>query len=230
MESLDMLANNLANAGSAGYKKDTEFYSLYLSEAAAAEAADADPVTAMLPVIDRQWTDFSQGVIQSTGNPLDAAIDGEGFLAVDGPGGTMYTRSGRLRISAQGRLETPDGYPLRLSGGSGLTVNPARPIEISAAGDVTQAGQFLGRLELAGFSDPSRLSKAGRNYFVSPVPGQASAAQLIQGRVEGSNVNTAESAVRLVSVMRQFEMLNKAASIGSEMNRRAVEEVARVGA
>src|ERR1051326_3728537 len=85
MESLDMLANNLANADTGGYKIDREFYSLY----AAPETAANDPLT--MPVIERPWTDFSQGTIRPTGNPLDFALAGKGFFRVDGPNGPLYT-------------------------------------------------------------------------------------------------------------------------------------------
>ena len=228
MECLDLLANNLANSGTAGYKKDIESYSLYLSEAAEEIGAADDPVTALLPVIDRQWTDFSQGVLQITGNPLDVAISGNGFLAVDGPGGTLYTRSGRLRVNA-GRLETEDGYGVRLDGGAQGLLNGAQTVEITPSGQVFQSGQFIGQLEIAGFDNPEMLAKTHGPYFQTAQTPKPSDGEALQGRLESSNVNTAESAVRLINVMRQFEMLTKAASIGADMNRQAVEQVAKVG-
>src|SRR5947208_8328714 len=86
MESLDMLANNLANAETGGYKTDREFYNLYVApEAAAGES----PTT--MPLVERPWTDFSQGTIRQTGNSLDFALSGKGFFAVDGPTGPLYT-------------------------------------------------------------------------------------------------------------------------------------------
>jgi flagellar basal-body rod protein FlgG len=230
MESLDMLANNLANAGTAGFKKDVEVYNLYMSEAARALDAEEDPVTAHLPVIDRQWTDFSQGLLESTGNPLDLAIRGSGFLAVNTPQGTMYTRSGRMRVSAGGRLETLDGYTVRLRGGVQPKFDPGQPVEISNSGFVNQAGQVLGQLELVDFPDPSSMAKTSGPYFQTGQQATpALGAELLQGQIEGSNVNAAESAVRLVNVMRQFEMLTRSAHVGDDMNREAVEQVAKVG-
>lgn len=228
MESLDLLANNLANSGTVGYKKDIESYSLYMSAAALEQGASDDPAVAVLPVVDHQWTDFSQGVLQKTGNPLDVAISGAGLLAVDGPNGPAYTRSGRLRVTA-GRLETVDGYPVRLAGGGHATVDSSLPVAISTTGQITQGGQFIGKLEVVSFDDAATLTKSRGTYFETAQPPRAANAEVLQGRLEGSNVNTAESAVRLINVMRQFEMLTKAASIGSEMNRLAVEQVAKVG-
>src|SRR5215467_13251857 len=92
MESLDLLANNVANTSTGGYKADREFYSLYI----APEAMDSAD-TATMPVIERPWVDLAQGHIHPTGNPLDLALSGKGFFSVDGPTGTLYTRNGNFR-------------------------------------------------------------------------------------------------------------------------------------
>jgi flagellar basal-body rod protein FlgF len=106
MESLDLLANNVANAGTGGYKADREFYSLY----AAPEAQDSDPVSTM-PVIERPWIDLSQGIVRATGNPLDVALTGTGFFSVAGPNGPLYTRNGSFHLAADGKLVTPTATP-----------------------------------------------------------------------------------------------------------------------
>jgi flagellar basal-body rod protein FlgF len=228
MESLDMLANNLANADTGGYKTDREFYSLFV----APEAAGAD-FSVTMPVIERAWTDFSQGVIRPTGNPLDLALSGKGFFSVDGPAGPLYTRQGAFKLSPAGLLITTEGYPVRLVGGRQLQTSSPAPIEVGVDGGVTQQGEALGQLAVMNFADAGTLAKHGSNYYQSadPLasPAPASGVEVQQGKLESSNVGTAESAVRLVSVMRQFEMLHKAISIGAEMNKKAVEEVARVG-
>src|SRR5437588_11140907 len=114
MDTLELLANNLANAETSGYKSDREFYGLYASpEANNPLGAD---FASMLPVVERQWTDFGQGSFQTTGNPLDVAISGPGFLAANGPTGPVYTRNGSMKLSHSGVLVTGDGYPLRAVG------------------------------------------------------------------------------------------------------------------
>src|SRR5271154_5325963 len=100
MSSLDLLANNLANSATSGYKSDREYYGLYTSEDSE-NGIDGGAGTS-LPVVERQWTDFSPGVIETTGNPLDVALNGSGFFAVNGPKGPLYTRSGTLRILPSG--------------------------------------------------------------------------------------------------------------------------------
>ncbi len=232
MESLEMLANNLANQATDGFKADREFYSLYISaEAAAALNSGESSYSAVLPVIERHWTDFSQGSLKPTNNPLDLALSGPGFFAVNGPSGPLYTRNGNFRIAGAGVLATAEGFPLRGTDGNPITVSAGVPIEVAADGTVTQGGQVIGQLEIVDFADRSLLVKRGKNYFEAPAGAARVAAQaeVRQGKLESSNVSAAEGAVRLVSVLRQFEMLEKAVTIGAEMNRRAVEEVARVG-
>jgi len=228
MESLDMLANNLANASSTGYKLDREFYSLY----SAAEAqADNGPDTQVLPLVDRPWTDFSQGILQPTTKPLDIALQGKGFFVVSGPSGPLYTRAGNFHISRAGVVVSEDGYPLQLNGGRPLTITSGDRIDIAADGTVSQNGQTLGRIEVVDFPKADVLQKTGSTYFQLAAPGvspSSSKAEIHQGSLENSNVNSAQSAVRLVGIMRQFEMLQKAISVGADMNRKVVEDVAKV--
>src|SRR5579863_1733308 len=121
MESLDMLANNLANAGTNGYKNDVEFYTLFTNEAA--DGGELG-VPETLPMVDRHWTDFSQGLLQPTNNQLDLALDGKGFFTVTGASGPMYTRNGSFTVSPQGDLVTQEGYPLTELAGGKIQLDP----------------------------------------------------------------------------------------------------------
>jgi len=227
MESLDLLANNIANASTGGYKADREFYSLYV----APEAADNAP-TSTMPLIERPWVDHSQGALHTTGNPLDVALSGTGFFAVNGPSGPLYTRNGNFRLSTDSKLTTADGYTVRDQQGAPLTVQAGRPLDISSNGTVTQDGIVIGKLEVADFTSTAGLSKQGGNYFRAIGPMARSSAPsdttVEQGNLEASNTGPAEAAVRLVSVMRQFEMLQKAVSLGADMSKKAIDEVAKV--
>ena len=228
MESLTILANNLANATTSGYKSDKEFYGLYSSS----EAENPSGAVSTLPVIERQWTDFAQGTLQATGNPLDVALAGRGFLAVNAPGGTQYTRNGSLQVSKSGELINADGYPLRGEDGLAIHVTADKPVDISSDGAVSQGGTAIGKLAIVDFKSSDSLQKIGGSAFQNMDPKNAPIAaanvQLQQGKLEASNVSVSESAMRLVGVMRQFEMLQKAVQLGVEMNAKAIQEVARV--
>ena len=225
MESLDLLANNVANAATGGYKADREFYSLYTAPEAAGDAAQT------MPVIERPWVDHAQGTLHTTGNPLDLALSGKGFFAVNGPSGPLYTRNGNFRVAPDGKLVTGEGYAVRDPQGAPLTVAGRLPVDVAADGTITQDGNVIGKLEVVDFSNAAGLTKQGASYFrvndpsLKPAPATAT---VEQGSLESSNTGSAESAVRLVGVMRQFEMLQRAVSLGAEMNRKAVEEVAKV--
>jgi flagellar basal-body rod protein FlgF len=231
MEALDLVANNLANSTTGGFKLDREFYSLFSTGEDSGLEGDADT---KLPVIQTQWTDFSQGTLQPTGNDLDLGLSGKGFFVVNGPSGPLYTRSGSFKISAAGVLTTQDGYAVLATTGQPIQTQSQSPLEVASDGSVTQDGEDLGQLNLVDFQDRSVLQKVGNSYFgvtnskVKPIP--AADVTVAQGKIENSNVAPAESAVRLVGLMRQFEMLQKAISITSDMNKKALEDVARVGA
>jgi len=230
IESLDMLANNIANASSPGFKADREFYSVYMSSEA--EDSPDGPRPALLPVIETKWTDFSQGVLTATSNPLDLAINGKGFFVANSGVTPVFTRDGSLRLSPQGQLETLDGYAIQDRDGKPIHLDSSKPVEVGPDGMVRQDGQDISRIAVVDFKDPAALAKRGSNYFetdlssMPPVP--VAQASLAQGRLEAANAQPAESAVRLVNILRQFESLQKAMTIGAEMNRQAVEEVAKV--
>ena len=135
MEALDVLSNNIANAATDGYKGDRELYNLHFGSASRYPQSSV-----ALPVIEGQWTDFSQGLLQTTGNPLDLALQGQGFFAVNGPSGPLYTRSGSFRLSKDGTVETQEGYGVRLAGGGSLKLQGDAPLDVSADGSVRPGG------------------------------------------------------------------------------------------
>lgn len=225
MESLDMLANNIANTDTGGYKTDREFYSLF----SAAEATGDNPAT--LPVIEKNYTDYSQGSMRPTNNPLDFGIQGKGFFAVDSPSGVAYTRNGSFHLTQAGTLVNADEYTVRSTSGQPITLDPSLPVEVAADGTISQSGQTGGKFAVLDFANQEDLVKQGNTLFHPADPTTvpiAASADVQQGKLESSNVGNSESVVRLVSVMRQFDMLQKAVHIGQTMNLRAINEVAKI--
>ncbi|MBL8178964.1 MAG: flagellar hook basal-body protein [Bryobacterales bacterium] len=229
IESLDLLANNIANANTAGFKADREFYSTYLAEESLDGPEGTMPVQS--PVVEKNWTDFQQGVTIATGSPLDVALAGPGFFALQTANGPVYTRNGNFRLQPDGLLTAASGDSVLNAEGKTIRLDPRQPISIDQTGTIRQGGAIVARLSVTDFEDRSQLQKAGASVFrydASLPPPRTAISKVEQGRLENANFQPAESAVRLVNVMRQFEMLQKAIALGSEMNRRAIEEVAKI--
>ncbi|MGB6941068.1 MAG: flagellar hook basal-body protein [Bryobacteraceae bacterium] len=230
IESLDMLANNLANASAAGFKSDQESYALYVSP----EAADSPEGTipAILPVVQNRWTDFSQGTLLPTNNSTDLALNGKGFFVATTPTGPLYTRGGSFQFSRTGQLQTAEGYDLQGVDGKPVLVDNSKTFEVMPDGTVLQDGQEVAQIAVVDFDDPKMLAKRGGNYFKSTAstpPTPALQAEIRQGQLEKGNSDSTHAASSIVTIMRQFEALQKAMTIGADMNRRAVEDVAKVG-
>ncbi|MBI4902011.1 MAG: flagellar basal-body rod protein FlgF [Acidobacteria bacterium] len=228
-EALELVANNIANANTAGYKADREFHSTYVAPEAMSGPEGTLP--AVSPLVESNWIDFGHGVSITTGNPLDVAISGNGFFVVEGVQGRLYTRNGNFQTGTDGTLVTQTGEKVLGQNGKPILLVPREAVQISPDGGVRQGAQLVGRLATVDFEDRQGLRKAGGTYFRwdesngAPTPVSA---PVEQGRLESANIQPAESAVRLVNIMRQFETLQRAIALGNEMNRHAVEEVAKL--
>src|SRR5262249_53685748 len=153
--------------------------------------------------------------------------------------GVVYTRGGSFQISKANQLVSDAGYTLRnvLDQGKPITVDPTLPVTVTKDGSVMQSGQVLGKLELDQIApaaegiSPDAIGKMGNTYFAFSDPKAkmqpATNVEVQQGYLEQSNVPVADSAVRLVSVMRQFDMLQRAMNIGTQMNHSAIQDVAK---
>ena len=228
LQTLDLLANNMANSSTNGYKADGEFYSLYTSESAAGELNDP---AATVPMIERQWTDFAQGLLETTNNPFDFGLSGKGFFVANGPSGPLYTRNGTFHVSSDGTLLTTDNYPLLDQNNLPITTELNVPIKVAQDGTIYQRDQVLTQLKIVNFKDTSALVKQGSTYFKNTTdqkPVDATDVEVHQGQIEDANTSPAKGAVRLVNIMRQFEIMQKAVSISNEMGQKAIQEVARV--
>jgi flagellar basal-body rod protein FlgF len=196
---LELVSTNLANVSTPGFKRHLgSVQSQLVGTAASGE----------LGVTTRERIDFSQGVLERTGNPLDLALEGDGFLEVEGPNGPLYTRNGKLRLDPQGNLVTAEGYAVAWEGRGGV-IDPAgdAPL-VSTDGSVSQAGQLIGRLSRVSFPAQDQLGLTRDGYFVAApeLLRTASSALIHQGALEGSNANGVSELVSMVTVQRSHEM------------------------
>ncbi len=237
---LDAISNNLANAGTIGYKKGrADFQDLLYQtlRAAGTQTAAQNRSPTGLQVgggvgIVSTTKLFHQGAMQSTSNPMDVGIEGNGFFIVQQPDGTMaYTRAGTLKADAQGRLVNSEGMPLDPP----ISLPPeALSISISADGNVSasikgqQTPSQLGQIQLANFVNPAGLSAGGHNLFTATAasgdpqvgnPGIDGRGTLLQGFVEHSNVDVAGEMINLIAAQRGYEVNAKVISAADEMLR-----------
>lgn len=208
LEEYQTIANNLANAGTAGYKRQVNTFSRHLIEKLG-DAPPAEPPVAEL--LAQGTTDFSQGPLIATQRPLDVALQGKGFFVVETPDGPLYTRSGSFQVNAQGRLTDSQGR--QIAGADGLIMIPAtvnlQELQISPEGVLSADGATLGRLRIVDFGEnEDQLKPVGFNAYEAPqdvLPVNAQDAQICQGFRENSNVKLMEELVGLVSVARMYE-------------------------
>jgi flagellar basal-body rod protein FlgG len=224
----EVVANNLANVSTPGFKKDDLLLVPAVSPPAQTTAAGGPPSSALPPTI--QWTDHTQGLIHATGRELDVALNGSGFLAVQTPAGTRYTRNGTLNVGPGGFLVTPSGARV-LGDGGPIAVPPGR-ITIGTAGEVQVDGKTVGTLQVAEFPKPYRFFKEGDSLFVpaSPdaSPRPATGTAVVSGALEGSNVNPVEAMVSMIEILRTYEAAQKVIQMTDDVNRQAANEIGRV--
>ena len=207
----DMLAQNLANAPVPGYRRQSISFQEYVTPQTAASGPTANPPRHGAQIA-LQSSSFLAGPYQSTGNPLECAIQGDGFFVLDGPNGPLYTRNGQFQINTAGELTSASGYPVRTSNGTLRIPTNAGQIVISQDGTVSMDQTPLGQIRLASFANPSQLQRVGATLFTAPqgVSPQTSTAVVRQGYREGSNVNVVNEMVQMIAGMRQYEAAGKA--------------------
>ena len=235
---LDVIANNLANVSTNGYKRASAVFEdlMYqnLRQVGAASNEQSTLPTGLqvgLGVRTVATTRaFSQGSLQQSGNNLDIAIKGNGFFQIQRPDGTMaYTRDGSFQVDSQGRLVTASGMPLA----GGVTIPPAATsVTIGADGAVSittgssTSPTTAGNLQVANFVNPAGLEPLGGNLFAettasgtpqSGTPGSNGMGTLLQGYVETSNVNVVQELVAMIQTQRAYEMNSKAVQTSDQM-------------
>ncbi|HEX4998914.1 MAG TPA: flagellar basal-body rod protein FlgF [Terriglobia bacterium] len=228
---LDVVANNLANVNTTGFKSDETFLRIYNKAVADPKAGPLDGALNDSTLVRGSVSNFNPGVMKTTGNPLDVAIDGDGFLAVEGPGGVYYTRNGNLHTNANGQLVTVEGYTV-LGAGGAIQVPPGR-ISISQAGEIQVDGAVVDTLRVVDFRDKRSLQKVGNSLFrnngAEGVELEGAEKHIHQGALEQSNVNPVKEMMLMIDIMRQFESLQKTIfTMMNTVNDRSINQVGRV--
>lgn len=238
LRQLELVANNLANAESVGYKADRPIFHAAVEAAIQNAEGDAAPGAAggVYVRIGETGFDYSSGPLKRTGSPLDVAIDGEGFFAVDTPEGERYTRAGSFQLDTGGVLVTAGGQPVLGDGGPiEITSTTAR---ITANGDVVDDREptpgelpaVLGTLRVVEFEELDRLTKAGDGLFRAPAdvePVDSEFPALLPGSLEGSNVKPVVELATLMILQRAFEASMEAMQRDDQATQRLIQEISQ---
>jgi flagellar basal-body rod protein FlgG len=241
---LDVISNNMANVSTNGFKRSSAVFEDLMYQnlrqvGAAADEQNQLPTGLQLGLGVRTVAtarNFSQGSLQQSGNQLDLAINGNGFLQVTMPDGTTgYTRDGSLKLDAQGRVVTSGGLPLANditvpAEAQSITVSPDGVVTVKVPGNA--APQQVGNIELASFINPAGLEPLGQNLYAETVasgapvngaPGTVGMGNLMQGYVETSNVNVVQELVTMIQTQRAYEMNSKAIQTSDQMLQRLAQ-------
>lgn len=230
---MDVVANNVANINTTGFKSDSAIFEEYLMPVARHDDFKGRD-RRLSYVHDRAtWHDMGQGPIKQTNNPLDVSIDGNAFFVVQTPRGERYTRNGAFQINAQGQLVTSEGYAVLGDGGPVQFQAEDRDITIARDGTVSVPDGGRGRLRLVTFANVQRLQKDSTSTFAAPAdmpPEQAEFAHVMQGTLEQSNVKPVVEMARLIEVSRAYTQLATLMQQHGEIRRSAIERLAEVPA
>lgn len=215
---LEVLTDNLSNVNTPGFKGQRPLF----------EDAMPGPVPArVFAKAGGVSTEMSQGVTEKTERPLDIAIIGDGFISVQTPGGTRYTRDGSLRLLKDGSLVTGEGY--QVQGDNGAIKLPSSSVVIDGDGSIREkGGALIERIKVVNFREPALLRREGnlfsaqRDLKEAPV-----SADIQQGSIEASNVNAVKAMTTMIEAVRSYETQAKLIQTADEMTRKAIDEVGR---
>lgn len=214
---LDTIANNVANSTTPGFRAENVTFETVLSQTSRSSVAYSGTG-------DGTFSRHTGAIVQ-TSNPLDIAVNGDAYLSVNGAKGPVYTRDGRMRISAAGDLENMSGQQVLDVSGSPIQINPNRgPVQISRDGTISQSGQRVGKIGLFSIPSTAKFVRAEGASLVPDVPAEPVvdfvSKGILQGYIENANVNPVMEMTRLISVTRAFE----AASAASDQTDRKLND------
>jgi flagellar basal-body rod protein FlgF len=233
---LDVIANNVANVNTAGFKADASLFEEYLMSGAH-EDNFVGGDRRVSYVQDRgTYRDLSQGTTEQTKNPLDVAIDGGGYLVVQTAGGERYTRDGGLQLNSQGQLVTVAGDPVLGTSGPIVFQPTDHDINVAEDGTITvleangRTDALRGKLRLVSFADAQKILKEGSNlYSAGEGAAQADTKSMVrQGFLEKSNVSAVGEMSRMIEVTRAYTQISTLLQQESDLHKTAIEKLSEV--
>jgi flagellar basal-body rod protein FlgF len=229
-QSLDTIANNLANVSTTAFRGRHNTFSSALAAAHSNGLSVLNQDANDFGTLSGTRLDESQGSLQNTGNPLDLAVEGPGYFAVQTASGTMYTRAGNLRVSQNRQLVTQSGDTVLSASGAPITI-VGQPVSIANDGTISANGAVAGKLKLVEFDAKTQLESVGTTYYKAPAGSEKDAtnSSVRQGMLEASNVNPVTSMVELIGAQRDVETMRRVLTMfNSEIDKTAAQDLPRV--
>jgi flagellar basal-body rod protein FlgF len=234
---IDILANNIANIDTTGFKADTAVFSEYLMPGASDGDFSGKDNRISFVQDTGTWIDFSPGTMQRTGDPLDVAINGKGFFQVQTSRGPRYTRNGAFAINAQGQLVTSGGDLVLGTTGPMNFAPTDRNVIISGSGMIsTRDGNSTtsiqrGQLQLVDFDNPQQMQKDGASLFQAPPEANqkpiAPGTSVVQGSIEKSNVEPILEMTRMIAITRSYSDVASILQQQGELRRNSLNQLAQ---
>jgi flagellar basal-body rod protein FlgF len=225
---LDIVANNIANANTTGFKVEEL---MVRTEPAKPARTNGGSYPVKFVLDDGVARDFGQGALTQTGGDFDLAIEGQGFFKVSTAGGERYTRDGRFTMAPDGKLVTQNGAAVLDEGGGEITIDPLKgPVTFGKNGTVSQGAEQLGKVAVVRPTDLATFRKDGDNLYrntTNDTPQAAPDAKIHQGMLEASNVQSITQITKLIEVSRAYESVAKMMDQTSELSRSAVERLGK---
>lgn len=215
---MEIIANNIANASTPGYKSEQLMFVEFLAQTESGETVSYVQDLAVA-------RDFSEGDMTQTGNSLDVAIHNEGWFVIDKPDGTAYTRNGHFTLNDKGQITTTGGYPVLSTDGAPIILGVEdQNFKISADGTISTPDGFKARLDIVKFPEDAELSKIGETLFTTDAtPEPATEAKVVQGMIESSNVRSVVEVTNMIWALRSYQVATEVTVNEDGLLRKTIE-------
>jgi len=222
---MDILANNLANMSTTGYKAETPIFEDFVMPLASGGEFTGNSDGIHYVRDSALFRSFAEGPLNQTGNAMDMAINGEGWFVLDGPDGELYTRNGNFLLDDQGRIVTADGLPVLTEDGPIIIADGEGELSVTSDGTVSTSAGEKGQLRIVEFENQALLEKQASGVFsadnLEALP--AASFRVTQGALEGSNVNAISEITEMISVTRAYTKAAEVLNSADTLRRRAIE-------
>lgn len=223
---MDVVANNMANIQTAGFKGEHLVFEEYVVSTPQANGVTGQDQQVSFVYDARLFREYTEGSFTPTGNPLDVAINGKGWFVVETPDGERYTRNGHFKINADGDLVTGSGQRVKGAGGPITFSAEDTKVVISKDGTISTSEGDKGKLRVVSFANENQLKKVGNNLFSSTAtPATAEKYNIAQGTIERSNVQPVVEMTKMIEVTRAYTSIARLMQNVSELQRRAIEQL-----